>query len=463
MTNSELGQLVLRIRDGDASAFDDLYTATQKAVYYHAYQILKNEDDALDAVQDTYVTAFRTLDDLKAPEAVASWLNTTVTHICLNKIRGSKKDIYSLDDEDFIYEPEAPTEEQPENIVEKDSTSEILASFIDKLPDAQKATVIYYYYDNMSVKDIAEEMGCSENTVKSRLNYARKALEGNIAEEEKRSGIRLHSVTPLSIFAAVRYLIQAAATPEKGLAAVGASVAAAGATAAVAGGAGGAAASVAAVGAAAAGAAAAGTAATSGVVAAVVGTVGGKVAIGLATAAVAAGVIIGAPKTNVEQVPEEPAAIVETLTEEAAETEEVPEIEEEAAAPAEIDVEAGDAEEEKTEEEIIEEPEEEPEAGPEDEPEDSAEPSGATGDTAPTALSEPAGGEDKTTTSADPSVTEEITEPPRVVALSGGNGSGGNGKTAVEGGKVGGAGSGATAQSGGGWTGGGGGGGGGRG
>ncbi len=202
-TNQELAKIVNRIRSGDRAAFSDLYEATYKSVFYHAQTILKNNEDVEDAVQEAYEQAYMNLDRLKSPEAVASWLNQIVSNISLNKVRGSKsrKETFSLDDEDFTFEPVALDADTPDRVLDQKGTEEIIGSFINALPYEQKTTVILYYYDEMSVGDIARAMGCSTGTVKSRLNYARKSIEKAVREEEKR-GVKLYSAMSPALLAA---------------------------------------------------------------------------------------------------------------------------------------------------------------------------------------------------------------------------------------------------------------------
>ena len=214
-TNQELARIVNKIRAGDSSAFSDLYDATYKSVFYHAQTILKNNEDVEDAVQEAYEQAYMNLDRLKSPEAVASWLNQIVSNISLNKVRGSKsrKETLSLDDEDFTFEPVALDADTPDRVLDQKGTEEIIGSFINALPHEQKTTVILYYYDDMSVGDIAKAMGCSAGTVKSRLNYARKSIEKAVREEEKR-GVKLYSaMSPALLAAAIDRLANTSHVP----------------------------------------------------------------------------------------------------------------------------------------------------------------------------------------------------------------------------------------------------------
>ena len=214
-TNQELARIVNKIRAGDSSAFSDLYDATYKSVFYHAQTILKNNEDVEDAVQEAYEQAYMNLDRLKSPEAVASWLNQIVSNISLNKVRGSKsrKETFSLDDEDFTFEPVALDADTPDRVLDQKGTEEIIGSFINALPNEQKTTVILYYYDDMSVGDIAKAMGCSAGTVKSRLNYARKSIEKAVREEEKR-GVKLYSaMSPALLAAAIDRLANTSHVP----------------------------------------------------------------------------------------------------------------------------------------------------------------------------------------------------------------------------------------------------------
>ena len=184
LTNSELAALVQRIRSGDTEAFREFYEATYKSVFFHATTILKNEEDVEDAVQEAYEQAYLNINNMKKPEAAGSWINQIVSNISLNKVRAHKRrNVYSIDDEDFYVEPQADAEEMPDAIAERESIKEYIGGLIDQLPDAQKVVVVLFYFDNMSVREIARQMGCSEGTVKSRLNYARKTLKLELEEE----------------------------------------------------------------------------------------------------------------------------------------------------------------------------------------------------------------------------------------------------------------------------------------
>ena len=225
MEHEELGVIVKKICDGHPEAFDELYLATYKAVYFHAKSILKDNEEALDAVQDAYLAAFQGLGQLREPAAVKQWLCKTVSNICFNKLRKTKHGTnLSLDDDTIFLEPPAAAEEMPEQVLDRNSTHQIVSEMIEKLPHLQQLTVLLYYYDEMSVAQIATEMECSENTVKSRLSYARKNLETQVLAEEKR-GIKLYGFTPAAILPALEYMVRHNTISEAAAASLGAALA----------------------------------------------------------------------------------------------------------------------------------------------------------------------------------------------------------------------------------------------
>lgn len=75
-------------------------------------------------------------------------------------------------------------------------TKRLMKEILDGLPEDQKLCVLMYYYEELSVSDIADALGCSTGTVKSRLNYARKKIRNDV-EELERKGTKLYSVAPL--------------------------------------------------------------------------------------------------------------------------------------------------------------------------------------------------------------------------------------------------------------------------
>ena len=135
--------------------------------------------------------------------------------------------------------PVPPVSSPEDTLCERD-TGLILGELVDQLPDEQRTAVMLYYYDQCPVRQIASILQCAEGTVKSRLNYARKALEKLILLREQRDGVRLHALNPGLLFLALLLQEQNLAvdqqTVERGLLAVkgalGLTAAAAGSTAA---------------------------------------------------------------------------------------------------------------------------------------------------------------------------------------------------------------------------------------
>lgn len=88
---------------------------------------------------------------------------------------------------------------QPELSLDKSETERLVKEMIDTLSDEQRICIMMYYVEEMSVKEMAETLGVSENTVKSRLNYGRKNIKEKVLALEKK-GTKLYSLTPFPFF-----------------------------------------------------------------------------------------------------------------------------------------------------------------------------------------------------------------------------------------------------------------------
>lgn len=189
---------------GSKEALSQLYEATQQDMYYIALKYTKNQEDALDVVQDSYIKAWQSLSSLKDPESFPSWLGRIVANTAKNLLAKKTPSLFSQigqeDEEiDFIYDKEEENSDyQPELSFTKKETQELVREMIDSLSDEQRLCILMFYLDGQSIKDIASAFEISENTVKSRLNYGRKALKKKAAELESK-GYKLLGISPVSL------------------------------------------------------------------------------------------------------------------------------------------------------------------------------------------------------------------------------------------------------------------------
>ena len=307
-----MSPVIRRCLSGDQQAQEELVLAAQNRVYYHCRKMLKHEEDALDATQEILISMLTRLDRLQDPEAFWGWLSAMTANHCRNVLtRGRREAQIPEDDEgNSLLDAFESLDEQavPDKALDNDETRRMIVELVDQLPPPQRQCVLMFYYEEMSVKDIAAALETSEGTVKSRLNYARKAIKSGV-DAYAAQGVKLYSALPFLV-----YFLQR----DAGIGGLSASAAEALARSVLAGAAGTAAAGTAAAGAAGtvapSGGAAAGTAAASGGTAshALSGLLAHKAALGLAGLAAAGAVAGGATLYQPEPEPaEDPAPIVE--------------------------------------------------------------------------------------------------------------------------------------------------------
>lgn len=205
-------EAIRKALSGDASGFEYLYNSTRNNKYYLALKYVKNEETAKDVMQEAYLRAWKSLDKLKEPEKFESWLAQIVVNTAKNELEKRNHTPLDLraesgedeDDTEIIDRAVSSWDNVPELEYTKEETRQLVHELIDALPDEQRLVVIAFELEGLTTKEIAEQLGCPEGTVKSRLRYAR----GNIKEQAEvlqKKGYKLYSIAPATL---VLYLLR---------------------------------------------------------------------------------------------------------------------------------------------------------------------------------------------------------------------------------------------------------------
>ena len=195
-------ELVLSAKNGNKKAFDKLYKLTSNDVWFTCVSLLKDEENAKDIMQETYITAFLKLDTLKDEEKFCGWLTAIATNKSKNKLKGKVE--YQIDDEVLITEAETDELMLPEEYINKAEKRKVLLQIIeDTLSFNQYQVVLMFYFNELSIAEIAQALEISEGTVKSRLNSSRAKMKTAIEDYENKSGDKLHGVVVVPFFTTI--------------------------------------------------------------------------------------------------------------------------------------------------------------------------------------------------------------------------------------------------------------------
>lgn len=192
--------IVKRAKNGDEVAFTEIFNAYNNKIYYFAMNHVKSSQDAEDIVQNTFTEVFKSISALSDETVFKSWLYTIAKRQIVKLYQKTERTPgVHAEDIDVIADGLWDNSEfLPENILQTEEMKNAVAELIRSLPEAQKTAVLLYYYEEMSIKEIAEIQECSVGTVKSRLNYARKYIKAEI-EKRRKKGNYVIGVAPLPL------------------------------------------------------------------------------------------------------------------------------------------------------------------------------------------------------------------------------------------------------------------------
>ena len=199
-----LTKKVEAFRNGDESAFGDVYHLIADKLLRYAMVMTKDHMEAEDLLQDTMVEIVKSIGKLRDSSAFTSWSVQIMRNLYSHKMRKTSE-VVARDDSDLeIFENiiDEDMSYRPDLVIEDAGVRDVVNSEMDRLPEAQRTAMVAYYYDDMSVKEISEMMGATENTTKSRLFAGRKAMKQGIEKYEKSTGVRIHEFAPASLIVA---------------------------------------------------------------------------------------------------------------------------------------------------------------------------------------------------------------------------------------------------------------------
>jgi RNA polymerase sigma-70 factor, ECF subfamily len=179
--------LVLRCQRGDRLAVETLILRYQNYVYRLCFLVMRNEQDAEDMTQETFIRAFRALPRFEVREGknFEGWLYRIAVNACRSRMR---RKWYQV----LPWPEPAPTiagepEEQPDRLLMRGEARQEMLAAIDALGEKHRLVVILRYYAGLSNEEIAEVLSIPSGTVRSRLHMARKRLKKALKERENKA------------------------------------------------------------------------------------------------------------------------------------------------------------------------------------------------------------------------------------------------------------------------------------
>lgn len=180
--------IVRQVQAGDVAAFDRLIVKYRERVFGVIYNLTANREDASDLTQDTFIKAFQAINRFQGSCSFFTWLykiavNTTLSHLRKNKLRS----FFSLEK----INEEGANAQVIEQLTDKRGADRdvFLRELQEKLNEAllklsipHRTVITLFEIDGLSHSEIAEIVGCSEGTVRSRLHYAKQFLQGELGK-----------------------------------------------------------------------------------------------------------------------------------------------------------------------------------------------------------------------------------------------------------------------------------------
>lgn len=193
MKSKSLSDLIERVKMDDEEAFNELYRKYHRLVHYIAFQLTKNEADADDIVQETFLQVQSSIHDLKDPSLIKAWIGRIAHSKSITLLRRKKDQQMSDRQADYlINQTEVRKEFCPNKQIHHTTDMEVLHQCIAELKLPYREILILYYFVQLSIKEICEVLQIPEGTAKSRLLYGKKNLKERIELYERTTQVKVN-------------------------------------------------------------------------------------------------------------------------------------------------------------------------------------------------------------------------------------------------------------------------------
>ncbi len=173
--------VVERCKHGNRQAQFELYRLYSRAMYNICLRMLRNEQDAEDILQRSFLDVFSHLDSFRYQSSVGAWIKRIVVNNCINHLKRNKVHFEA-------FEPRhAAVEDAPVPLRETDMDVERIKHAVGQLPDGYRAVFTLYLFEGYDHQEIAEIMGITEATSKSQLSRAKQKVKRLLTQEHTRS------------------------------------------------------------------------------------------------------------------------------------------------------------------------------------------------------------------------------------------------------------------------------------
>jgi len=162
--------LALRCQVGDPAAFADLIAVMERPLLYYATSLTGNPDAALDVLQDVWLKVVRGIRALKDPGSLKPWLYAITHGVAVDRIRRDyKRDKAEQSQLDDAFKFDEPSFDHEDATAIRDA--------LTRLGVKHREVLVLHFLQDLSILEIANVVGCSEGTVKSRIHYAKRQMK----------------------------------------------------------------------------------------------------------------------------------------------------------------------------------------------------------------------------------------------------------------------------------------------
>ena len=173
-------KLIEECRKGNLSNFRKLVELTSPYAFSLAFRMLSDEDLARDVVQETMVTIWQKLKNIKTAEVYKTWIYKVVINKCYDQLRHKKRNREHVADEKTWQILSERISQNPSAQMENDEMAKIIGMLTEKLSPKQKTIFILSEIEEMTSDEISEVTGISKTVIKANLYHARKGISGMI-------------------------------------------------------------------------------------------------------------------------------------------------------------------------------------------------------------------------------------------------------------------------------------------